>query len=110
LVERYETIKKEIVDINDKRLERNAKRESIRTFIRTLEQSDTLLTEFDEELWNAVIEAVMVYQEQKICFIFKDGRELEWRLSKSNSPYGRCKKFLDKYEKGLHGFPAQACK
>ena len=79
LVERYETTKKEIIDFNDKRLERNAKRESIRTFIRTLEKNDILIDEFDEELWNATIDKIMVYSDHK-TFAFKDGTELDWSM------------------------------
>jgi hypothetical protein len=45
-------------------------------------QRDGLLGKFDEELWNAVIEAVTVYRQQKLCFIFKDGRTFEWGIYK----------------------------
>ena len=55
--------------INDKKLERNAKRENIEAFLRTLKKGHTLLTEFDEELWNVAIEAVTVYQQLKLCFM-----------------------------------------
>lgn len=79
LVESYETIKKGLVEINDKRLERSAKRESIRAFILELDQSDTLLTEFEEEFWNATVEEVKVHSEHEITFVFKDGMELEWK-------------------------------
>jgi site-specific DNA recombinase len=80
LVEHYENIKNGLIEINDKFLERNAKRESIREFILAREQSDTLLTEFEEEFWNATIEEVRVYSEHQITFIFKDGIELEWNI------------------------------
>lgn len=80
LVERYENIKKGLEGINEKRLERSAKRESMEEFIRILEKNDMLLTEFDEELWNATIEKVTVYSEKKITFVFKDGLELEWNI------------------------------
>ncbi len=80
LVKRYEEIKKAISEIDYKRQERNAKKENIKAFIKMLEKNEALLAEFDEELWNAMIEKVKVYQEQKLVFIFKDGLELEWNM------------------------------
>lgn len=80
LAERYENIKKGIVEINDKRLERSVKRENIRKFLKILEKSPTILIEFDDELWNAVIEIVKVNSEREITFVFKDGFELQWNI------------------------------
>lgn len=80
LAERYESIKKGLEGINEKRFERSTKQENIMAFIKELEQRDGLITEFDEELWNGTIEKVMVNTEDKITFIFKDGMELEWNI------------------------------
>jgi len=80
LAERYENIKKGLDEINDKCLERRAKRESTVAFIKELEQRDVLVAEFDEELWNATIEKVVVHSQQEITFTFKDGMELEWNI------------------------------
>ena len=82
LVELYETTKNGLVAINDKRSEGDAKRESIGTFIQMLEKSDKLLIEFDEELWNATIDTVMVHSEHELTFSFKDGLELDWNVQK----------------------------
>lgn len=79
LVERCEAIQKWLLEINNKRLERSAKRESIEKFIRMLEKNDTLLTEFDEELWNGTIEKAAVHSD-KVVFTFKDGTELDWGI------------------------------
>lgn len=80
LAERYENIKKELEGINEKRLERSAKRESIGEFIKVLEKSNRILTEFDEEFWNVAIEVVKVNSEKEIIFEFKDGMELSWNI------------------------------
>lgn len=40
----------------------------------------SILTEFDEELWIATVEAVVVHSEHEITFIFKDGLELDWKI------------------------------
>ncbi len=77
---RYENIKKEIEGINEKRLERSAEKENIVEFIKELEAKDSLITEFDEELWKCTIEKVVVNAEEKITFIFKDGMKIEWNI------------------------------
>ncbi|AKA72361.1 recombinase family protein [Clostridium scatologenes] len=80
LSERYKAIENKITEINDKCIERNAKQERIEEFIKILEKNSTVLTEFDDELWNAVIEIVKVNSEIDIIFVFKDGFELQWNI------------------------------
>ncbi|AHM57697.1 resolvase domain (plasmid) [Peptoclostridium acidaminophilum DSM 3953] len=80
LYQRYDNEQKRIAEINDKRREHNGKRESIMEFICRLEQSKTLLTEFDEGLWNATVEAIKVHSENNVSLIFKDGTELELNI------------------------------
>lgn len=80
LVERYENAKNGLREIDSERLERSARRENIEVFIRTLESSDGLITEFDEELWVATVESVTVHTGQDITFTFKDGTELDWNI------------------------------
>jgi hypothetical protein len=79
-VERYESVKKEIGEIDDERLERNTKCENIEAFISTLEQSKDLIKEFDGELWTATADSVTVYSEHDITITFKDGLELDWKI------------------------------
>ncbi|MDD3336941.1 MAG: hypothetical protein PHI98_15775 [Eubacteriales bacterium] len=38
-----------------------------------------LLQEFDEELWYAVIDKLIVHDSKHVTFVFKDGSESEWR-------------------------------
>ncbi len=80
LSERYKAIENKITEINDKQIERNAKQERIAEFIKILEKSSTVLTEFDDGLWNAVIEIVKANSEIDITFVFKDGFELQWNI------------------------------
>ena len=75
--ERYKTIKNGLAEIGDKMLEHTAKRENIAAFLKTLEQSGTLLTEFDEALWNAMVESVTVYTEHELSLCLKMARR--WR-------------------------------
>ena len=37
-----------------------------------------LVSKFDEELWNATIEKVVIDSDKEISFVFKDGMELQW--------------------------------
>jgi site-specific DNA recombinase len=80
LEERYETVKTGLAEISDEVLERTAKRENIAAFLKTLEHSGTLLTEFDEALWNATVESVTVHSEHELSFVFKDGSEVVWKV------------------------------
>ncbi len=80
LRERFEIIEKRFHEICERIQERNAKSESIREFIRKLEEKDDVIIEFDEELWNATIEKVIVNSENEITFVFKDGMEIEWNI------------------------------
>lgn len=80
LAEKYESIKKGLEGIDEKRLEKNAKQENIVAFIKELEQREGLIAEFDEELWKGTIEKVVVNTEVNIAFVFKDGMELEWMI------------------------------
>jgi len=80
LEDRYETVKSGLTDIGDKLIERTAKRENISAFLKTLAQSSTLLTEFDEALWNATVESVTVYSEHELSFVFCDGAKTPWKM------------------------------
>ncbi len=80
LAERYKSIKKGLEGINEKRLERSAKKENIVELLKELEAREVLIVEFDEELWNGSVEKVIVNTEEKITFVFKDGMEIEWNI------------------------------
>jgi hypothetical protein len=45
-----------------------------------LENGDGLITEFDEELWIAIVESVTVHTGHDITLTFKDGNELDWNI------------------------------
>ncbi len=47
------------------RLECNANRKSTGAFIRMLEENDKLMSEFEEGLWIATVDTVMVHSEHK---------------------------------------------
>lgn len=80
LEERYKNIKSELEGLSEKRVEGKAKQENIVAFMRELEHREGLVAEFDEELWHAAIEKVVVNSEHEITFVFKDGMELVWNI------------------------------
>ncbi len=41
-----------------------------------MQELDTLPIEFDESLWNAIIEKVTVYADKRMEFLFKDGKAI----------------------------------
>lgn len=55
-------------------MERKQRRQKMLEFIRILEQADGLLTEFDEGLWNATVESVMVQVDGSIEFRWRNGQ------------------------------------
>lgn len=77
LVTRYETAKSKIEKNEADRQARKVKRDKLTEFIDQLEERGGLLSEFDEELWNATVETVMVKNLVDIRFVFKGGSELQ---------------------------------
>ena len=80
LVEHYDNVKREMSEIDEARLERNAKREKIEAFLRTLDGRENLISEFDENLWLGTVESVTIHSYHDVVFTFKDGLQLDWRL------------------------------
>ena len=78
LVERYENAKQRLKETNTQIADRRTKRENIEAFMQTLEKQNNLLTEFDENLWNATMDCLIVHSTTEFIFRFKDGTELPW--------------------------------
>lgn len=76
-VERYERNRARLAEIEDLCLERTAKRAKMRLFIGELEKQDTLVEEFDEELWYATVDCVTVHEDKRMVFTFRDGEQVE---------------------------------
>ena len=72
---RYEAATQRLKQIEDQRSERKQRRQKMLEFIRMLENSDGLLTEFDEGLWNATVEAVTVQVDGSMVFQWRNGVE-----------------------------------
>jgi len=42
-----------------------------------MKDQETILTEFDESLWAAMIENVVAENKERLVFVFKDGSRFE---------------------------------
>ena len=74
---RYEAATQRLKQIEGQRTERKQRRQKMLEFIRILEQVKGLLTNFDEGLWNATVEAVVVQADGSMVFRWKNGAETQ---------------------------------
>ena len=80
MVAQYENTKQRLAEIDAQITGRRVKLEKIEAFMQTLLAQEQLLTEFDEGLWNATIDRLIVHSALKFTFKFKDGTELPWKV------------------------------
>ena len=57
--------------------QRHLKADIIKGFICDISELDNLPIEFNERLWNSVIDSLTVYEDERIVFRFKNGIEIE---------------------------------
>ena len=72
-LKKYEELKTELSKLEDKKSEFKARVDKINMFISNLKNSSELIiTEFDEKLWYAVVEKVVVNTDKEIKFKYKN--------------------------------------
>lgn len=76
-VERYEKAKAKVEKLQAQREERISKADGIGAFMFRLSELDEPPTEFDDQLWLQTIDRVMVHEDGRLIFIFKNGAEIE---------------------------------
>lgn len=84
--ERFEAARKRLAEIAELRQERNAKKTRIRLFMENMNSHQELVQSFDEELWYSTVDYVTVYEDKRLVFTFRDGRQIEitaelWRAA-----------------------------
>lgn len=79
-VTRYNELQNRRQELNSDITMRQARRNQMKAFIKQLTKQEQLLTEFDESIWAATLNAMVVKSEQEVVFQFKDGTELPWRM------------------------------
>lgn len=78
--------RKRLAEIAELRQERNAKKTRIRLFMENMNSHQELVQSFDEELWYSTVDYVTVYEDKRLVFTFRDGRQVEitaelWRAA-----------------------------
>ena len=66
----------QISDVDNEILECAARKEKIHRFLKELQQSGDIVTEFDENLWNATVEDLTVRSAKEVAVTFRDGTEI----------------------------------
>ena len=77
LLKKYEAARSKREEYREEILEKKVRRERIEQFLDTLRRSGNLVTEFDDGMWNALIERLTVYSYARVVFTFKDGTKVE---------------------------------
>ncbi|WP_415918289.1 hypothetical protein [Xylanivirga thermophila] len=78
LVERYKKAQDELNEIEEKQQDDKVRKDSIDTFIDRLKSQDTILADFDEALWTAIVDKIVI--EKNITFHFKDGTKIKQEI------------------------------
>ena len=57
--------------------DRKARYTKMLNILKALEKSDSMLENFDENVWNTVVENITVFHDGSMVFLFKDGTEVK---------------------------------
>jgi len=71
-VERYEKTTVKLEKVQNARRERINRVAGIDSFITTLKAQDRVATEFDDEIWNLLVDKVLVGADGRMGFIFRN--------------------------------------
>jgi DNA invertase Pin-like site-specific DNA recombinase/DnaJ-domain-containing protein 1 len=77
---RYNDMQRRRQELGSEIASLKARRNQINAFISELKKQEELLTEFDESLWCATVNEVIVKSDKEVAFKFKDETELLWRI------------------------------
>lgn len=69
-------VKANIDKVEEQCRSRRVKKEQIDVFIKTLLAQDEVLLEFDEGIWYAVIEKIIVNGYDNVVFTFRNGMDI----------------------------------
>ena len=76
-VSRFNSAQKQYDGLEQKRLARLAKAESFKDFLHGFQARDSVLAEFDETLWQRLLDTVTVYHDGRLIYKFYNGVEIE---------------------------------
>ena len=75
--DRYTGIKEKVEKLQQESEQRKAQADSISAFMFELHETDEPVIEFDSKLWLSVIDNVLVKENGKLLFRFRNGMEIE---------------------------------
>ena len=73
LTSKYEGIVQEIESLELQRMQKSKRNKELQDYIGTLEKLGKVLTDFDELLWESLVESVMINEDKGAKFKFKNG-------------------------------------
>jgi regulator of replication initiation timing len=76
LLARDNAAKERLKEIEEKKLDRTAKRGAISAILQMLKKHDDIVTEFSDELWYMTVEKMLVQKDGRIDVHFRDGGEV----------------------------------
>jgi hypothetical protein len=76
LTERYEAEGERLKSLMEERRRIESEALAISGMLFELMELETLPIEFDEKLWNATVERLTVYEDERLVFSLKDGTEI----------------------------------
>ena len=76
-VSRFNSAQKQYDGLEKKRLARLAKAESFKDFLHGFQARDSVLAEFDETLWERLLDTVTVHHDGRLIYKFYNGAEIE---------------------------------
>lgn len=79
-VERYEELRERYTQLQADLEEREMKSIRVSGFLFSLREQEVLPIEFDEKLWNAMVDHVTVHTDERLVFHFKNGTEIVEQL------------------------------
>ena len=79
LIDRYDVLKTKYEKLAVKVHEKQCRKEQLLSFLRWLERT-SLITEFDENIWNLMLDDVIVHSKSDVVFIFNNGSEISVSL------------------------------
>lgn len=76
IISRYDAMKIEYEQLCKKIEKGQARNEQLGRFIQELKGRDSLLTEFDQSLWCALVDKMVVKDKENVTVVFQDGTEI----------------------------------
>jgi flagellar capping protein FliD len=77
LINRYDAMKEEYRQLCERIEKRQTRYEQLGQFVQDLKGRDSLLTEFDQSLWCALVDKMVVKDKENVTVVFQDGTEIK---------------------------------